>query len=234
MPKNTIKELIQNRIVQANTRLNTGLFDRFTQRLLHMALFGYVWINCANFNIDEHVVEPPDPALPLKTNADLQVHVNKLIKAHKFRLDLPLWSVYYIKNYGQYEKTTVVLFVFHQCFSDGVSLVRLFFKGVVDNRNAIDVKPRFAYSNFSLSLIKQMLFSWSKIFYYVCFKRKDRNPIHVHNYTSKEFRKLDLNGGGKAANSGTNGENGDGAKNSKKQNLYGPLIKNLDLDSNLI
>jgi hypothetical protein len=212
MPKNTIKELIQNRIVQANTRLNTGMFDRFTQRLLRMALFGYVWIECPQFNIDEHIIEPAEPASPLKTNADLQVYVSKLIKAHKFRLDAPLWSVYYIKNFGQYEKTTVVMFVFHQCFSDGVSLARLFFKGVVDNRNAMDVKPRFAYSNFSLSLVKQMLFSWSKIFHYICFKRRDRNPIHVHNYTSKEFRKLDLNG--KRPNNGTTGDGADGA-NSK-------------------
>jgi hypothetical protein len=193
MPKNTIKELIHNRIVQANTRLANGHLDRFTQRLLHLTMFGYSWIDCgAAFNLDEHIVEPrADTMPPLQTSAELQAYVCTLVKTHKFRLDAPLWSLYYIKNFGQSEKTTVVLFIFHQCMSDGLSLMRLFFKGIVDNRNAIDVKPRFAYFSLGLSLAKQLLFGWSDIFGYVCLKRTDRNPINACTRTAKEFKKLD-------------------------------------------
>lgn len=189
MPKNTIKELINNRIIQANTRNGQGMFDRFTQRLLSLSMFGYVWVNCPNFNIDEHIIEPADSS-SIRTNVELQAYVNRLIRAHKFRVDSPLWSVYYLKNFGQGEKCTVVLFIFHQCFSDGLSLIRLFFKGVVDNRNAIEVKPRFAYFHFSISLIKQFLLSWSKIAYYICCKSKDKNPIHADYYNSPKFKNL--------------------------------------------
>ena len=127
LPRRTLKDLIHSRIIQANVRSGNGLFDRFTQRLLNLSVFGYVWVDCAEFNLDEHIIEPTD-SISLKTNAELQAYTNKLIKEHKFRLDLPLWSIYYIKNFGQCEKSTVVLFIFHQCFSDGLSLIRLFFK----------------------------------------------------------------------------------------------------------
>lgn len=97
--------------------------------------------------------------------------MSNLISRHKFDMSKPLWSVYYKQTVNRKsERSTMVLFVSHQSFSDGVSLMRLFLRGLVDNRNQLDVKPRFAFSVLRRSQIKQLIFGWSSLFYKLFFR----------------------------------------------------------------
>lgn len=126
LAKNTIRDLILNRIVEFSARTGQCVFDRFTQRLYNIFAYGYVWLNCTNFNIDEHVIEIEEKE-ELKTEADLQGYISKLLSTNEFSIEKPLWKIYYKKNFTS-ERTTVVIFLFHMCFADGLSLIRIFLK----------------------------------------------------------------------------------------------------------
>ncbi|CAF0753136.1 unnamed protein product [Brachionus calyciflorus] len=195
LAKNTIRDLINNRIIQVSTRSQTNEFSRFTERLLKVFGFGYVWVQAHDFNLDEHIIEIDTTKINLKNDQDLQAYIsNNILNEQNFSLNKPLWSLYYIKSYGQNlsDRTTVLIFLYHESFSSGISLMRLFLKGLVDNRNALDLKPRFAYFNFNLSLIKQMIFSWLNIFVFLLFKKKDQNPLNWKYFRSDRFKMLNL------------------------------------------
>lgn len=193
LAKNTIRDLIQNRIIQANSRSSLGEFNRFSQRVLQVLGFGYVWVKTTEFNLDEHIIEIENTN-NLKNDLELQKYISNLIRNQTFSLNKPLWTLYYIKSYGQSlnDKTTVLVFLYHQSFASGVGLIRLFLKGLVDNRNAIDLKPRFGYFNFTFSLLKQCLFAWSKIFYYLLLKLRDNNPLHFKYTKSDRYKNLNF------------------------------------------
>ena len=125
--KNTLKEMIKNKIIQLSTRSGRRIYERFTQRLYRLFAFGFVWLNCTDFNIEDHIVEINEDD-SLKTVEDMQNCVTLLIQKHKFKKEKPLWTLYYIKSFGD-DRSSVLIFLFHMCFADGISLIRLFFKG---------------------------------------------------------------------------------------------------------
>ena len=190
LPIAKVKDLITNKIIKASERTDERNFERFIQRIYNLSLYGYVWLNTTNFNIDEHVIEIENNNL--NTNEDLQIYISKLMSTHQFKMDKPLWSIYYKKGFGP-EKSTVLFFVYHMCFSDGISLIRLFFKGIIDNRMELDLKPRFAYFSFYFDLLKHIFFGWSRIFYHMISTRKDKNPLHSNHYKSNSYVDLNLN-----------------------------------------
>jgi hypothetical protein len=186
LSKTTIRDLIHNKIIDFSNRAGQKLFSRFTERLYNVFMYGYVWLNCSEFNIEEHIIEIEED---LTTTEELQNYVNDLLEHKVFNMEKPLWFIYYKKSFGA-DKLTILIFVFHMCFADGVSLIRMLLKGIVDNRNAIDLKPRFAYFNFIYDFIKQHILGWSKLIYYLVFKRKDKNPLHSTLFKSNAFRNL--------------------------------------------
>ena len=131
--KNTIRDLIKNKIIQLSTRSGRRVFERFTQRLYKLFAFGYVWLNCSDFDLEEHIVELSEDSHTLKNIDDIQKCVNMLIQTHKFKKDKPLWTLYYVKSFGD-DRSSVLIFLFHMSFADGVSLMRLFFKGNLFNK----------------------------------------------------------------------------------------------------
>lgn len=179
--KNLIKDLIKNRIIMAATRNGKRLYPRFTQILKYIWGFGYTWTYTSTFNIDDHVHEIKNN---IQTNEDLQQELVNLTSTDLSK-DKPLWHVYYKQNFGP-ERNTILIFLYHMCFSDGVSLIRIFFKSLVDNRLAIDLKPRFAYKNLTFNLIKQFLFGWQRIFYDYFIKAKDMNALRIPNLNGKK------------------------------------------------
>jgi hypothetical protein len=202
LSKNVVRDLVQNRLIhntggvrhaptsaaaaaaavasssrsRSNAQHLQKPFERLTQLVHHVFGYGYVWLDCFNFNIDEHIIDIDErleqakqanqqqqqQLQQLETNDDLHDYVCKLIEQEEFNMSKPLWKLFYKKNFGA-DNSTVLVYLFHMCFADGVSLIRLFFKGIVDNRNAIDIKPRFAYYNFHLGMIKQLLFGWHHV-----------------------------------------------------------------------
>jgi hypothetical protein len=189
--KNTIKELIKNKIIQLSTRSGRRIYERFTQRLYKLFAFGFVWLSCSEFDVDEHIIEINEDD-SLKNVDDIQRCVTSLIQTHKFKKDKPLWTLYYIKSYGD-DRSSVLIFLFHMCFADGVSLMRLFFKGLVDNRNSVEVKPRFAYFTFKFDFVKQIFLGWSEMIHSLLFRRCDKNPLNKKYSNDRMFETLDLN-----------------------------------------
>lgn len=190
--KNTIRDLIKNKIIQLSSRSGQRMYERFSQRLYKIFAYGYVWLNCSDFDIEEHIIEVDGDTNKLKTNEDLQSYISKLMQTYSFKISKPLWSIFYVKSFGD-ERSTVIIFLFHMCFADGISLIRLFFKGIVDNRNAIEVKPRFAFFTLKFDFFKLFLMGWSDILYYLFIKRSDKNPVHHEYFKSSSYANLNLN-----------------------------------------
>ncbi|RNA42374.1 Diacylglycerol O-acyltransferase Rv1760-like protein [Brachionus plicatilis] len=194
LSKSTVRDLINNKIIQASLRSPYHEFSRFSERILKVFGFGYVWVRTPQFNLDEHIIEIDNAQANLKTDKDLQAYISDLLVKQNFSLNKPLWNLYYLKSFGQNlsDKTSVMIFLYHESFSSGVSLMRLFLKGLVDNRNAFDLKPRYAYFSLNISIIKQFLFSWIKMVHMVLLGKRDQNPL-THRYCKSErFKMLKL------------------------------------------
>jgi hypothetical protein len=179
LSKKNVKDLVQNRIISSNLRTGQRFLVRFTQRLYRLFAYCYVWLDCENtFNIDDHIVEV-DTIQEITNNQQLQDYVAKLIATHEFKLSRPLWQIYFKKNFGSgSDQVTVLIFLFHMCFADGISLVRVFFKTIVDNRNTVDIKSRFAFRRLKTDLLRQFFFSFNTIFYYLLCKKCDKNILN--------------------------------------------------------
>jgi hypothetical protein len=180
--KNVIKELIKNRVLLGSSRDGKRLFPRFTQILKYIWGFGYAWVYANQFCLDDHIQEL---STNITTIQDLQIEIANLTNSN-LNIEKPLWKVYYKHNFGA-EKSTILLYIYHMCFTDGVSLIRIFFKTLVDNKLAIDIKPRFSYRNFSYNLLKQFLLGWQRVFYECIVKRKDCNPLCIPNLNGKKI-----------------------------------------------
>lgn len=178
--KNMLKDMITNRIINAHTRLNKKQFPRFTQRIAKLwSIFGDFWTDCDTFSLDEHLIE-----LSNDINNELDLK-QKLSFIHSTSLNLtkPLWNIYFKNNFGT-QRETIILFVYHLSFIDGISSVRLFFKTLIDNRLIYDIKPRFGHKNLKLKLFKNVLFGWHRIFYNLFFKKRDINLFKFPKYLS--------------------------------------------------
>lgn len=125
--------------------------------------------------------------------------MSNLITNHEFDIRKPLWKIYCKQNFvlgdeggdqSVREKGTAVIFLFHMCFADGISLIRILFKSLIDNRNAVDIKPRFAASRFKLEFVQQFFCNLHRVFSSLLFKRSDRNPLHRDHFKSREFKDL--------------------------------------------
>ena len=235
LPIGKLRELLKSRILKstssssngggtdtsnANTNTNSSSsssssssnkFERFTQYVHDMQAFGYVWLTCArdSFNIDEHTIECERT---LRTDDELQAYVSSLLSTHTFERQRPLWRLYHVRGFGADRSTTVCVFLYHMCFANGVTLMRLFFKCLIDNRTELDVKPRHAHATFYLDLLKQLVFGWTRLFAQLIgaagggtmritrcgggggrgAARDDHNPLHARHYRSKAFANLRL------------------------------------------
>lgn len=73
--KNKLKELIKNRLIETTI---SNKFERFTQRIMSLRSLGFIWIRCATFDLDEHIIEI-DNSMDFVSNEELQVNNNRSI-----------------------------------------------------------------------------------------------------------------------------------------------------------
>jgi hypothetical protein len=116
-----------------------------------------MWVDYASFSIDEHVREIP---YNIQSDEDLQSYVSTLLSTELTRTR-PLWQLHYKNRSSSRPNDSVLVFLYHPVLSDGISLLRILLKHVVDNRTTqLDLKPRFVgrHDERILDYIKAYLF----------------------------------------------------------------------------
>jgi hypothetical protein len=103
-----------------------------------------MWVDYSLFSIDEHVREIPRN---IQTDEDLQSYISTLLSTELTRTR-PLWQLHYKNRSSTRPNDSVLVFLYHPVLSDGISLLRILLKHVVDNRTTqLDIKPRFVGGN---------------------------------------------------------------------------------------
>lgn len=144
MNENSLKKILLNRLIGNTSRrgshIGEKLFPRFSQILLsHFS--GMMWIDYSAFSIDEHVREIPRP---IHTDEDLQSYLSSLLSSD-LSLTRPLWQLHYKNRSNTRPNDSILIFIYHPVLSDGISLIRILLKHIVDNRTTqLDLKARFA------------------------------------------------------------------------------------------
>lgn len=178
-----------NRLITTASRRpsNSGekLFARFSQ-IISRRFSGFMWIDDENFSIDEHVREIPRQLL---NDEDLQSYVSSLVST-ELPSSRPLWQLHYKNRSSMRPNDSVLIFLYHPVLSDGVSLLRILLKNVVDNRTTqLDLKPRFAgrHSEHILDYIKAYLFGHLLLFEKFIFNTSPETfpPASLTNNASK-------------------------------------------------
>ncbi|CAF1287392.1 unnamed protein product [Rotaria sordida] len=164
--ENSLKKILINRLVTNSFRRGSNigrkLFPRFSQ-LIFPHFSGTMWIDYSAFSIDEHVREIPRN---IQTDEDLQAYVSALIST-ELTLTRPLWQLHYKNRSSLRPNDSILLFLYHPVLSDGVSLMRILLKHIVDNRTTqLDLKPRFAgrQNEHIFDYIKSYLFGHMLLF----------------------------------------------------------------------
>ena len=177
--ENSLKKVLLNRLISSNSRRgsNTGrkLFPRFSQLIIsHFS--GFMWIDHAAFSIEEHVREIPRH---IQTDEDLQSYVSSLIST-ELPTDRPMWQLHYKNRSSSRPNDSVLVFVYHPVLSDGISLIRILLKHIVDNRTTqLDLKPRFAgrRGDHLFDYVKAYLFGHLLLFSKLIFNSSRENLL---------------------------------------------------------
>ncbi len=141
--ENSLKKLLVNRLITSSARRgsNVGkkLFPRFSQ-LVVSRFAGTMWVDYALFSIDEHVQEIPRN---IHSDEDIQSYISTLLSTELTRTR-PLWQLHYKNRSSTRPNDSILVFLYHPVLSDGISLLRILLKHIVDNRTTqLDIKPRF-------------------------------------------------------------------------------------------
>ena len=142
--ENSLKKILLNRLIGNTSRrgsqIGQKLFPRFSQIILsHFS--GTMWIDYSAFSIDEHVREIPRP---IHSDEDLQAYLSSILSSD-LPLKRPLWQLHYKNRSTVRPNDSILIFLYHPVLSDGISLIRILLKHIVDNRTTqLDLKARFA------------------------------------------------------------------------------------------
>lgn len=153
-----------------------------------------MWVDYSSFSIDEHVREIPRD---IQSDEDLQSYVSTLLSTDLTR-SRPLWQLHYKNRVSARSQESVLVFVHHPVLSDGISLIRILLKHVVDNRTTqLDIKPRYvgrhdermldyikAYLFGHMQILGKLLFSSSRENYFKRTASKTRDLNHVSTIIS--------------------------------------------------
>lgn len=167
--------------------LGRKLFARFSQVIVsHFS--GVMWIDDRTFSIDEHVREIP---VEIANDEDLQSYVSSLI-SKELPSSRPLWQLHYKNRSSSRPNDSVLIFVYHPVLSDGISLLRILLKNIVDNRTIqLDLKPRFAgrHREHIFDYIKAYLFGHLLLFRKLIFNSSPENfpQVSLMNNASKKI-----------------------------------------------
>lgn len=180
--ENSLKKILLNRLITTNSRRgpNTGqkLFPRFSQTIIsHFS--GYMWIDHSSFLIDEHIKEIPRH---VQTDEELQAYVSALVST-ELPFNRPLWQLHYKNRTLSRPNDGIIIFIYHPVLSDGISLLRILLKHIVDNRTTqLDLKPRFAgrHGENTFDYVKAYLFGHLLLFRKFLFNMSQENFFQIN------------------------------------------------------
>lgn len=188
--ENSLKKLLVNRLITTSIRRgsDTGrkLFPRFSQ-LVVSRFSGTMWVDYSLFSIDEHVREIPRN---IQSDDDLQSYISTLLSTELTRTR-PLWQLHYKNRSSTRPNDSILIFLYHPVLSDGVSLLRILLKHIVDNRTTqLDIKPRFAgrHDEHMFDYLKAYLFGhlliFSKLFFNTSRESFFKRTVLVNSNTN--------------------------------------------------
>ena len=196
-----------NRLITSSARRGSNigkkLFPRFSQ-LIVSRFSGTMWVDYSLFSIDEHVHEIPQN---IQTDEELQSYVSTLVST-ELTGTRPLWQLYYKNRTTVRPNDSIIIFIYHPVLSDGISLLRILLKHIVDNRTTqLDLKPRFVgrHGEHIFDYIKAYLFGHTLLFSKLLFnssrdnffkrtihKKSNVNISTMNNHVSNQQQRIVL------------------------------------------
>ena len=167
-----IRELITTRLVYGEDKRGRILYPRFTQKVVPL-YSGYSWEPDPDFSVANHIFTPQEV---IQTEEELQQYVSRMASQPLVQ-DRPLWEMHVMPGVGDMHDT-VVLCRTHPCVSDGISLVRVLFRSVVDNQSMLGLKPRFGGGAFLFNFIRACFIGPLVFVHKWIFTRSDSNLLH--------------------------------------------------------
>ncbi|XP_069102232.1 uncharacterized protein [Argopecten irradians] len=167
-----IRELVRNRLIKATDKSGKRLYPKFTRKIMQ-TFSGPTWIQDESFLINNHVFNMPSS---IENMEDLQEYISES-SSKPLSMHHPLWEIQVLTDFAD-QRDTVVLLRIHPCIADGISLVQLLYKAIVDMESITIAMPKFSSRRRFCNAV-QAFFSGPLVFLkqYV-FKKPDFNMLH--------------------------------------------------------
>ncbi|XP_021364593.1 uncharacterized protein LOC110457585 isoform X1 [Mizuhopecten yessoensis] len=167
-----IRELVRNRLIKATDKNGNRLYPKFTKKIVN-TFSGPSWIQDEAFLINNHVFNMPSS---IENMEDLQEYISES-SSKPLSMHHPLWEIQVLTDFAD-QRDTVVLLRIHPCIADGISLVQLLYKAIVDMESITIAMPKFSSRRRFCNAV-QAFFSGPLVFLkqYV-FKKQDFNMLH--------------------------------------------------------
>ncbi|XP_074662626.1 uncharacterized protein LOC141915117 [Tubulanus polymorphus] len=176
-----IRDLINARLISAECKSGHKMYPKFSEKIIELTC-GYAWVTDPDFNINNHFVAMPKN---IQFRRDLEEYIS--VQATKpLPLNRPLWDVHILTDYGE-SKDTVLLLRIHPSLTDGVSLVRILLRSVVDDSNLLcNFKTHFASRVLVFNIIRAVIVGPLVFLQKWLFTRTDYNIFHGPRLSGKK------------------------------------------------
>ena len=117
----------------------------------------------------------------IETDEDIQTYVSTLISS-ALPATRPLWQLHFKNRSSSRPNDSLLVFLYHPVLSDGISLLRILLRHIVDNRTTqLDIKPRFAgrHGEQIFNYIRAYLFGHLFLLKKLVFNASGRNFLHA-------------------------------------------------------
>lgn len=175
MDVNTLRHLIQTRVLRAETPEGELAYPRLLQKLVCVTA-GYLWELDVTFDIQNHVFSGPTH---FKSEKQLQQYIGKLL-TQELPLSRPLWEIRLFPSYYGSGKDTMAILRVHQCLADGMSLIRILSHSLADHQLMhVPQRPHFAGMSFGFNLLRSFIVGPLTIFLWWFTTFRDKNLFSV-------------------------------------------------------
>lgn len=175
MDVNTLRHLIQTRVLRAETPEGELAYPRLLQKLVSVTS-GYIWELDLTFDIHNHIYPGPTH---FTREQQLQQYMGRLL-TQELPLTRPLWEIRVLPSYYGPGKDTMAILRVHQCLADGMSLIRILSHALADHQVMhVPQRPHFAGMSFGFNLLRSLIVGPLTIFLWWFTTFRDKNMFSV-------------------------------------------------------